>query len=235
MKLTARLNSGPWYRRYEAASALVLLTAVAGGLDVIAFLFLGGAFVSNQTGTVLLLSMNAAGTNTVSNSIGFTSLLCFIVGAAMAARVLPAVGPRERVPRRTMLIVVAEVVLLLFGALAYSSGFTRPVVVAALALAMGLQAGLARRIGVAFLTTGYITGSTTHMAMNSPIGDHTFAWWWLGLIPLCAMALGGVIVAKVASSTVWGAIVLVSALTALAAALISADLRRPTHRTDEVD
>jgi uncharacterized membrane protein YoaK (UPF0700 family) len=226
MRLNERLQGGPWYRRYEAASALVLLTAVAGALDVIAFLFLGGAFVSNQTGTILLLAMNAAGTDTVSNVIAVTSILCFIAGAASSARILPRIGPDDRVPHRTALIVSAEVVLIAVGAFAYTSTADRPLVVAALALAMGLQAALAKRIGVAFLTTGYITGSTTDMAMESPVGDHSFGWWWLGLIPVTAMAIGGVIGAVIASTSVFGALLVVAALTGAAGALISIDHAR---------
>ncbi|MEL7210643.1 MAG: DUF1275 family protein, partial [Actinomycetota bacterium] len=49
-------EQGPWNDRPRSAAALLLLTVVAGGLDATAFLFMGGTFVSCQTGTVLLLA-----------------------------------------------------------------------------------------------------------------------------------------------------------------------------------
>ena len=46
-------DRGPWFGRRLPVVALLLLTAVAGGLDAITFLFVGGVFVCNQTGNLL--------------------------------------------------------------------------------------------------------------------------------------------------------------------------------------
>jgi uncharacterized membrane protein YoaK (UPF0700 family) len=181
----------PWDPDPLGAGALLILTAVAGGLDAIAFLALGGTFVSNQTGTVLLLAMGASGTAAVEVAAAITSLASFVVGAALAGRVLPARAPGEPWPRRTRTVLILEVVLIaIAAAMSGSSDLEKAFIVAPMALAMGAQAALAKRIALPYLTTGFITGATIGAAVGSPLGDRSARWWWFGLIPVVVLAVG---------------------------------------------
>lgn len=184
----------PWDPDPLGAGALLILTAVAGGLDAIAFLALGGTFVSNQTGTVLLLAMGASGTAAVEAAAAITSLASFVVGAALAGRVLPARVPGEPWPTRTRPVLIAEVALIVIAALLSGVFDVRgAVVVAPMAFAMGAQETLARRIALPYLTTGYITGATIGAAVGSPLGDRSARWWWFGIIPVAVLGIGAAI------------------------------------------
>jgi uncharacterized membrane protein YoaK (UPF0700 family) len=199
----------------------VILTALAGGLDAAAFLNMGGTFVSAQTGTILLLSMNASGTHAVEADAAVASLLAFIAGTAIAARIMPSNRRQQAWARETLAVVVLEVVLILVGTLvAWQSDVRGAALVAPVALAMGLQATLARRFGLAYLTSGYLTGSTTKAVMGSPFGDDSNPSWWYVAIPLGALVVGAVTLGSIASShlTVGP---LVAAVTAALAALFA--------------
>jgi len=68
-----RPEAGPWRRDPPAATALVLLTIAAGAADALTFLHFGGSFVSNQTGTVLLLGINLAGVHVANTAAAVSS------------------------------------------------------------------------------------------------------------------------------------------------------------------
>jgi uncharacterized membrane protein YoaK (UPF0700 family) len=199
----------PWSDRREVAAVLVALTAVAGALDAVAFLQLGGAFVSNQTGTVLLLAMNASGRHTVDTAAALVSFGSFVVGAIVAARVLPPMARGEWWPSRSSTaLAVSWSLVAAATALQRLTDVDEALVVAPVAAAMGMHAALAKRVAVTFLTTGYITGSTTTAAMESPLGDRSSRWWWYGAVPVGAMAAGAAIAARLSDETVTGAFVL---------------------------
>lgn len=212
-------RADPWSRERASASALVLLMAIAGGLDAIAFLQLGGSFVGNQTGNVLLLGISLTRDSPIDTAATATSLGAFIVGAAALGRWRRT--REERTPRRRPGLVIAVEASLLGLAATLSALFDPPaaVMVAPLALSMGLQAGLARELGVSYLTGGYITGSTTASAMGSPLGDRSDRWWWHGAIPLVTLASGAAGTAALARVSVPGALTLLAVGAAAAAEL----------------
>lgn len=219
--MTIHRDLDPWRNEPAAAVSLLLLIAVAGGLDVTTFLFLGGTFVSNQTGTVLLLAMNSAGGETISTPVGIASLLAFLIGAAIAARVVSRVAKAGRLPRRARRAIVLEALLVASAAVLVRIEAHDAVVVAPLAFAMGVQATLAIRFGLAFITGGYVTGTVTATVMSSPAGDRSRGWWWYGLFPIAAMALGGILVGPAARWDVTVALVICAVAIAAAAALLA--------------
>lgn len=181
----------PWKPDPLGAGVLLVLTVIAGGLDAVAFIALGGTFVGNQTGTVLLLVMGITDTAPVETAASAASLVSFVVGAALAGRVLPTTAPGEPWPRHTRTVLLIEVVLIATSAaLSAVDDVGSAVIVAPIALAMGLQAGLARRVALPYLTTAYITGATTGAAMSSPLGDRSTPWWWIAAVPVAALAVG---------------------------------------------
>jgi uncharacterized membrane protein YoaK (UPF0700 family) len=186
-----RRGRSPWEADPLGAVVLLILTAIAGGLDAIAFLSLGGTFVSNQTGTVLILAMGASGTAQVRAVLGVTSLCCFLIGAGLAGRMLPVTAAGEPWPRHTRTVIVAEAFLITVCAVLTSiDQVDRAFVVGLAALAMGGQTTLARRVGLAYLTTGFVTGAAVAAAMSSPLGDRSSRWWWFAVIPISALVAG---------------------------------------------
>jgi uncharacterized membrane protein YoaK (UPF0700 family) len=202
-------------------AVLLLLTAVAGALDAITFLHLGGTFVSNQTGTIVLLTMAVAGQADGDPAVAVTSLVFFFVGAAVAARSIPAATRQQPWPRGTAWVLISEVTLIILTTLLRSlDRFGDQASVAPIALAMGMQAALAVRVGLRFLTTGYVTGSTVGSVMSSPAGDRSAAWWWYGLIPVAVLAAGAFGASLLAQATVAGALLASAGLAAFATALV---------------
>ncbi len=82
---------------------MLLLIAVAGGLDATAFLGAGGVFVANQTGNATFLAMAIAGTHTENTAAAATSLLCFFGAAALGGKLLSTIPPGQRWPARLAL------------------------------------------------------------------------------------------------------------------------------------
>ena len=184
----------PWRPDPLGAAVLLVLTAIAGSLDAVAFVSLGGTFVGNQTGTVLLLVMGATDRAPVETGAAAASLGSFIVGAALAGRVLPTTAPGRPWPQHTRTVLLVEVALIASGAaLSAIDDIHSAAVVAPIALAMGLQAGLARRVALPYLTAAFITGATTDGAMKSPLGDRSTRWWWLAGMPILALVVGAAI------------------------------------------
>ncbi|WCO68806.1 YoaK family protein [Iamia majanohamensis] len=209
----------PWSGDPPDTLALVVLMVVAGGLDATAFLHLGGAFLSNQTGNVLLLGISVTRDSTIDTGASAAALAGFIVGAAGLGRWRQARRARGRTLRPALVMGVEGVVI---GAVALVQGVAQvpaALLTAPLALAMGLQAALARRLGVSYLTGGYVTGSTTTSAMRSPLGDDTDHWWWHGAVPLLAVVGGAAAAAGLSRVSVAGTLALLALGTVAAAAL----------------
>lgn len=148
---------------------VILLALAAGAVDAIGFLGLGGAFSANMTGNVVLLGV-AAGKGVGEALLRSGAALAgYVLGAYVAARAMPPVDPDHGgrwqgwMTRGLLVIAMVEGVVLA-GWLA-SSG--RPVLAGEMALlgfaavAMGIQAALVHRLGLAGVTTTYITGTLT--------------------------------------------------------------------------
>jgi uncharacterized membrane protein YoaK (UPF0700 family) len=208
---------------------MLLLIAVAGGLDATAFLGVGGVFVANQTGNATLLAMAVAGTHTGNTAAAATSLVCFFVAAALGGRLLSTVPSGERWPSRTSTGIAVEVALVLGGALLARRDAQAAFVIGPLAIAMGLQGALAARLALEHLTGGFITGATTTAAMTSPVGDGSNPWWWYVLAPITVLAVAAGSISVVADHTVPGAL-FATALLGVGAWLLSRDRVRRAAR-----
>lgn len=206
----------PWAGASPSAVTLVLLTAVAGGVDAIAFLHLGGSFVSNQTGNVLLLGISVTRDTTTDTAASATSLAGFALGAAAIGRWVAHQRGRHAPQPPTLVIGAESALLALAAVMVWAIDVPDAVLTAPLAVSMGMQAGLARALGLSYLTAGYITGSTTAAAMRSPLGDRSDRWWWHGAVPLATIAAGAAVTAAVAHQSVPGGIALLALVTAIA-------------------
>src|SRR5438093_12595238 len=97
--------------------ALLTLTGVTGLVDAVSFLGLGPVFTANMTGNVVLLAFAVAGAPGLSMARSSTSLVAFLVGAALGGRLGLAMALAS--PRRWLLTAAwAEALLLVAAAIA---------------------------------------------------------------------------------------------------------------------
>jgi len=149
---------------------LCLLTTATGVLDATSFLDLGRTFTANMTGNVLLLAFSLTGTalGGGSSSRGFVvALVAFVVGALLGAALAGRRGRAARLPvalgAETVLL-VAAVGLAASGSLGVA--LRRDAVVALLALAMGVQNAMVRRMSVTEANTTVLTTSLGSLAAD---------------------------------------------------------------------
>jgi uncharacterized membrane protein YoaK (UPF0700 family) len=146
---------------------MTLLTCGTGAMDAIAFLALGGAFVSVMTGNLVLLGLGV--TKRALALRCAVAIVSYIVGAAVGARVARRGDDELEIPRS-----VAAVVWMEFGLIAAftllwqigdgkpSAGWQYPLIILA-AIAMGMRSAAIRRISTGGLSTTYLTGMFTAM------------------------------------------------------------------------
>jgi uncharacterized membrane protein YoaK (UPF0700 family) len=151
---------------------LHLLTLVTGFVDAVSVLKYGHVFVANMTGNVVFIGFALAGAPGISLGGSLVALAAFLLGAVFGGRLsrrfaaqrgnLLAVAAAFKVP----LIVVAAVVSLLWPAKAI-------LILAALGVSMGLQNAVARKLGIADLTTTVLTMTLTGIAADSSFAGGT--------------------------------------------------------------
>ena len=155
---------------------LLVLTGVTGLVDAISFLGLGRIFTANMTGNVVFLGFALAGAPGVSTSRSLTSLLAFLVGAALGGRLGESMAAASR---RRWLVTggISEAALLLAAALGsrgFDIGSASPpsrlyAVIVLTAMAMGLRNATVRRLAVPDLTTTVLTLTLTGVAADSSV------------------------------------------------------------------
>ncbi|MGV9709982.1 YoaK family protein [Gordonia sp. NPDC003424] len=147
---------------------MVALTFVTGLVDAGGYLGLDKVFVGNMTGNVVILGMGAAGADGLPVLGPALALGTFIFGAGVAGLSMRS-SPSGW---STRLTAVAAFSVLLVAITAILIGFTAAdsaagVVAAAItACAMGMQAAVARKVGVADVTTVVVTSTITVWAVD---------------------------------------------------------------------
>jgi len=188
--LLARLRHDPETLHLGLMLALTFSTGV---VDSVGYLGLDRVFTGNMTGNVVILAMALTGADGLPIVGPIVALMLFVVGSATAGRAL-----RKRPPgwsTRTTTILGAVAAILIVGTVvAFATSAPREVYVAyvitgALGLAMGLQGGAARQIGVKDVTTVVVTSTLVGLAFDSRLGGHNPTQQWrrrLGAVLLLA-------------------------------------------------
>jgi uncharacterized membrane protein YoaK (UPF0700 family) len=149
---------------------LLFLTVVTGIVDSISYVLLGHVFVANMTGNVVFVGFAAAGVN-ISLIGTLISLACFVVGVVIGGKLATRYVKRRfaLLHRATMIMLVPLVVALVLCVLWGSQLHTHSqyLLVALLALAMGIQGAAARAIAVADLTTLVLTMTLTSLVADA--------------------------------------------------------------------
>jgi uncharacterized membrane protein YoaK (UPF0700 family) len=209
---------------------LVGLTVVTGLVDAFSYLSLGHVFVANMTGNVVFLGFGLAGAGDIAIGGSLVAILAFTVGAATGGR-----WATHRAPHRGHLLAVAAAtqagLVVVAAVVAETAGVqgsaARLALVGLLALAMGGQNAIARRLAVPDLTTTVLTLTVTGM-----VADATS--WSVRLRRLIAIAamLGGALTGGIllrwvsATAPLW----LAAALLCAVAVSAYAASRRPASQ-----
>jgi uncharacterized membrane protein YoaK (UPF0700 family) len=165
------LKRGAGSVRHPLARALLVLTFTTGLIDAVSYLGLGRVFTANMTGNIVLLGFGIAGSGGLPVLAPIVSLVSFLVGAGAAGVVV------KRLARRHPLLVARalgiEVSLLAVAGVIAAAVNVRAghvsggVVIALLALAMGVRNATVRQIAVPDLTTTVLTMTLTGLAADS--------------------------------------------------------------------
>lgn len=203
--------------------ALMLgLTFSTGVVDAVGYLGLDRVFTGNMTGNVVILGMALVGGTGLPLAGPAVALGAFMSGAAVAGRTVRGAGAAWT-PRHTALFTGVGAVLLAASALlAVVAEPSRPVslaVTAALGAAMGCQAGAARHVAVADVTTVVVTSTLTGLASDSVLGSAVGQPWRRragAVVLIVAGAAAGALLLQ--SHVSWGLVV--SGAISLTAAVI---------------
>lgn len=196
------------YERNEVALAVVL-AGVAGYVDAIGFLKLGGFFVSFMSGNSTRLGV-ALATGHVAAALTVVGLVVsFVVGVVLGALTARALGENRRSP-----VLMLEAGLLALGAGLLALGHDRAGV-AAVAMAMGAENAVFQRNGDVAVGLTYMTGALVKAGQRiagALVGGEPNDWpryvfLWTGLA--AGGAFGAASFLAVGATSLWLAVVVV--------------------------
>lgn len=194
------------------------LSALAGYVDAVGFLTLGGFFVSFMSGNSTRFGVGlATGQWTQAlTAIGLIGL--FVCGVVLGASCARRFGEGRRAAVLTL-----EATLLLIGASLCTAGLNGPGMVAVV-LAMGVENAVFQKNGDVGVGLTYMTGTLVRIGQRIATALHGGARWdwvpflllWLGLA--CGGAVGAVMFLRFGVLALWAAFLVVSGLALLVAA-----------------
>jgi len=159
---------------------MLALTFSTGIIDAVGYLGLDRVFTGNMTGNVVILGMALTGADDLPVIGPIIALVLFMLGALIAGRTLKPVAAGWS-HRSTILFALVGVVILAAAVpLLVLDDPDEPVkfaVTGALGLAMGMQAGAARHIGVKDVTTVVVTSTLVGLAFDSKFGGGSGQQW----------------------------------------------------------
>ncbi|OXM87677.1 YoaK family protein [Paenibacillus rigui] len=154
-------------------NGLLLLLCLTGGLvDVMGYLGLGHVFTANMTGNIVLLGMALGHAEGLAVLRTVTALVGFIAGIAIAAVVVgPSSKDKDFWPSRVTVALGMEGFFLLLFAVASvvppPSGINVYFLIVMLSTAMGIQTTVARRLGIAGISTTVLTNNLAHVVEDT--------------------------------------------------------------------
>ncbi len=194
---------------------LIALTFATGLVDATAFLGLGGVFIGNMTGNVVFFGIALTGAGLAKTEATVVALVAFAVGGALAGRLRLLQSARAiHVMRRMLPVEIGVVVLATIAAfsLGVDSDRDRLIIVAILAIAIGLQNATVHALAIPDLTTTVVTQQLSGIGSDALDVEDARAQLVRRVIALVAMLAGAVVAAL---------LIRVSVELALAAALAS--------------
>lgn len=224
-RLTADPAHGP------LPALLVGLTLLTGIVDAVSILTLGRVFVANMTGNVVFIGFALAGAPGFSVAGSLAGLVGFVAGAAAGGRLIRRLGDDRA---RLLATGSGFELILLASALTVAAGFgtslspvNRDLVAGLLAIGLGMQNAVVRRLAVPDLTTTVLTMTLTGIAADVRHGrpSPAFARRLLAVSTMLAGAIGGAALALHASPA--AALAVATALMAAITVTAARATRRP--------
>jgi uncharacterized membrane protein YoaK (UPF0700 family) len=211
---------------------LLILTLITGMVDAASFLMLGHVFVANMTGNVVFLGFALSGAKGVSIAASLVGIGAFLAGGVAGGLLGGRFGShRGRLLRAVLafqlaFFVFAVVVAAADGGDPIEHG-RRYLLIALLAVAMGIQNATARRLAVPELTTTVLTMTLTGIAADSQLAGGEGARIGRRLLAVGAMlagaCFGALIVLDVGTAVAIGTATGILAFVALCAQISRAD------------
>lgn len=189
------------------------LSALAGYVDAVGFMTLGGFFVSFMSGNSTRLGVGLSLGEWAQAATAFGLIALFVVGVVLGATVARRFGEVRR-----SAVLAVEASLLLVGAGFCTLGWREPGMVAVV-MAMGVENAVFQRQGDVGVGLTYMTGTLVRMGQRIATALHGGARWdWVPFLLLWAgLAVGGAIGAvsflKFDVLALWPAFILVAVLT----------------------
>lgn len=181
------------------------LSALAGYVDAVGFLTLGGFFVSFMSGNTTRLGVAIAGGGGAAALTALGLIVLFVVGVIVGATVARRAGEGRRA-----LVLAVEAALLLTAAAVFTAGH-REAAMIAVTLAMGVENAVFQRDGDVGVGLTYMTGALVKAGQRIATALHggpRWDWWpylalWAGL---CAGgALGAAAFVRFGGLALWAA------------------------------
>lgn len=193
------------------------LTALAGYIDAIGFLHLGGLFVSFMSGNSTRMAVNLAAGHWRPALEAFGLVTLFVIGAGVGSMIVLGKGMR-----RQPWVLLAEALLLAAAALCYTFGMTEAAV-GIIVIAMGMENAVFQSEGSAGLGVTYVTGGLVKVgefAAAALTGGPRFGWlpnllMWLALV--AGAVAGAVAYHWINLDSIWFAAAIALALSAIVA------------------
>lgn len=171
------MSEGPRKRWRNVTTGLYLISSICGLIDAVCFLALGHVFAEMMTGNLLLLALSIGKGQLLEGSAQYLpAIISFSLGALLGGRILR--GPQKMRERRVGFAIEGAI---LWGATALAA-FGSPaagnlqgqILIAVLALGMGIQNAMVRVHGVPDLATNVMTVTYTGIIADSGLagGDN---------------------------------------------------------------
>ena len=218
------ITGGNDERHGPLVTLLMIATMVTGLVDAISYLELGHVFVANMTGNVIFLGLAVADAQEFSVPASLAAMAAFLTGALAGGRLGAMAGKH-----RARLLAIGTVVNigLIGAALAVSlamprdSDVFRYALIVLLALAMGLQNAIARRLAVPDMTTTVLTLTLTGLAADSTLAGGKNPGTGRRVMATVTMflgaAIGAVLIFKSGASAVLAVALMLLVVTAVVA------------------
>lgn len=194
------------------------LSALAGYVDAVGFMTLGGFFVSFMSGNSTRFGVGLASGDWGQAGMALMLIGLFVVGVVLGGTVARRCGEERR-----SAVLATETLLLIIGAALCGSGRPRLGMVFVV-MAMGVENAVFQRQGDVGVGLTYMTGTLVRMGQRIATALHGGPGWdwipflllWLGLAT--GGAVGALAYLKVGVLALWGA-ALVTAVLAIGAAM----------------
>lgn len=162
---------------HSLTRTLLALTFTTGLIDAVSYLGIGHVFTANMTGNIVLLGFGIAGSGGLPVIAPLVSLASFMLGAGAGGMLAARVADR---PRIHLTVALAIETMLMLAATAYAAiaeiqpnALSGDILIAVLALAMGVRNATVRKIAVPDMTTTVLTMTLTGLAADSPLSGGT--------------------------------------------------------------